>query len=172
MTAHELARLLLAGPDNVVGIARESFDDYVWGFSEIQTAKWRNDEQIGQYYNAVVLVQSEEFLNDIKLEYGPTTTFLKLDLSFDEDEPVITKIEALDLETLLRLELKEFLNDDDLIPNHGMKRSDCLKIENDSILWSIDGEQHTLAIYGPDNDDTRAKLHQKWSQYVLDSVEE
>jgi hypothetical protein len=81
--------------------------------------------------------------------------FLKLDL-VDEEESIITTIEAKDLESLLKSELKRFKADDRLESCLEGSRSKQFSTSGNTIKWLPgDGSWPTIAVYGPNTDETR-----------------
>jgi len=81
--------------------------------------------------------------------------FLKLDL-VDEGESILTTVEAKDLKSLIRNELKKYKADDRLESCLEGSRSKQFSTTDNSIKWLPgDGSWPTIAVYGPDTAETR-----------------
>ncbi len=82
--------------------------------------------------------------------------FLMLDLVDTELDPIITTIEAPDLKSLLKSELKRLKNDDRLESCSELPRSKQFSTSGNTIQWLPgDGSWPTIAVYGPNTDETR-----------------
>lgn len=81
--------------------------------------------------------------------------FLKLDLR-DLEDIRVTVIKAESQPKLLKKELRELYDDDELSPCFTMDSiAECLHADHDSITYSPgDGGSYTIAVYGPRNAET------------------
>jgi hypothetical protein len=81
--------------------------------------------------------------------------FLKLDL-VDSEESVLTTVEAKDLKSLIRTELKRYKTDDRLESCLEGSRAKQFSTTDNSIKWLPgDGSWPTIAVYGPNTAETR-----------------
>ena len=100
--------------------------------------------------------------------------FLKLDL-VDEEESIITTIEAKDLESLLKSELKKYIADDRLESCCEGQRAKELSISGNSIQWLPgDGSWPIIATYiesppgcfGNGNLPTRDEIKEYFKEFI------
>ena len=85
-------------------------------------------------------------------------SFLKLDLA-DEDNLVVTPLQAETIEQAIEKAYQEALADDRLCPCHGYTQAECLSKRDDSIQWSPgDGADYTILLVVPDTEEGRAKI--------------
>ena len=81
--------------------------------------------------------------------------FLKLDL-VDTEESIISTIEAKDLKSLIKSELKKYKVDDRLESCLEGPRAKQFSTSGNSIKWLPgDGSWPTIAVYGPATDETK-----------------
>ncbi len=84
--------------------------------------------------------------------------FLKLDLA-DEDNMVVSTVQAESIEQAIEQALQEAMVDDRLSPCHGRTLTECLSKDDTSVQWSPgDGGQHTIVVVVPDTDEGRAEI--------------